>query len=278
MAIAIETDSYLMQYRMEKAMLDINYAGNGKNFTDILYNAYNNDKEAYRIIYDDMIKSGYKVDNVKNAMETRLKDAEGVKSVEDLTKRYMTPTTEKKYDASMKVIRSSEAWKTATSEQRENAKSDLYDFLTSDSDYMVKAREEAQAAGVDETEYTLWQLAIEMADQPKGEKGSGYYDSKEKVEAINSLDLGDEEIAYFYGKGLNEWAKQELTKVQSDGIDLNAYVNFKAATSDMKADKDANGKSIPNSKKRKIVSYLNSADITDEEWKYFYYEIMEYKK
>lgn len=56
------------------------------------------------------------------------------------------------------------------------------------------------------------------------------------------------------------------------------YVNFKAATSEMKSDKNAKGNSIPNSKKRKIVNYLNNADLTREEWEYFYYEIMNYKK
>ena len=278
MAIAIETDSYLMQYRMEKAMLDINYAGNSKNFMDILFNAYNNDREAYEEIYYDMLESGYDADKIQSGMETRLKKAEGVKEASELSKRYMTPTTERKYNSSFTQIQSSEVWQSATPEQRKDAKADLYSFLTSDSEDMKKTRAEAEAAGVDETEYTLWKLAIEMADQPEGEKGSGSYDFKEKAKAINSLDLGNEEIAYFFGKGLNEWAKQELTKVQSDGIDLQAYVNFKAATSDMTADKDASGKSIPNSKKRKIVNYLNSADITDEEWKYFYYEIMEYKR
>ena len=225
-----------------------------------------------------MIESGYDSDKIKSGLESRMKNAEGVKSTSDLSKRYMTPTDEKKYDSSMRHIQSNDLWKTATEEQRKGVKADLYNFLTSDSDYMSKTREETKAAGVDETEYILWKLAIEMADQPKGKEGSGYYDYKEKAEAINSLDLGDEEIAYFFGRGLNEYAKQELIKVQNDGIDLNTYVNFKAATSDMEADKDANGKSVPNSKKKKIVNYLNSADLTDEEWQYFYYEIMKYKR
>ena len=277
-AVAQETDSYYLQYRMEKAMLKINYAGNGKNFIDILFNAYNNDNEAYKKIYYDMIESGYEADKIKSGMETRMKKAEGVEKTSELTKRYMTPTTEKKYDSSLKQIKSSQVWQSATPEQRQGAKADLYKFLTSDSEDIEKARAEAREYGIDETEYTLWQLAIEMADQPKGEKGSGSYDSKEKAEAINSLNLGNEEIAYFYGKGLDEYAKEELNETLNAGIDLQEYVNFKAATSEMKADKNANGKSIPNSKKRKVVNYLNNANLTNEEWNYFYYEIMNYKK
>ena len=276
--VAIESDSYLMQYRMEKVMLDINYSGNRKNYMDILFNAYNNDREAYEYIYYDLIENGYDEKTIKDGMETRMKKAEGVKEASNLSKRYMTPNVEKKYDRGIKEIKSSQAWKSATLEQKKEAKDGLYDFLTSKDENIVKTREEAKAAGVDETEYALWQLAIEMADQPKGEKGHGSYDYTEKAEAINSLELGDSEIAYFFGKGLYGSAKEELDEVINDGIDIQEYVNFKAATSTMKADKNANGKSIPNSKKRKVVNYLNNADLTDEEWRYFYYEIMNYKK
>ncbi|MBQ7974349.1 MAG: hypothetical protein IJ300_01500 [Clostridia bacterium] len=278
MSVAIETDSYLMQYRIEKAMLDINYASNSKNFMDILFNAYNNDREAYEFIYNDMLKNGYEADKIQSGMETRMKKAEGVEKSSELSKRYMTPETEKKYDSSLSKVKSSKIWKSANATQRKEAEVDLYNFLTSDSKTMEETRAEARAAGVDETEYTLWQLAIETADQPKGQKGSGSYDYTEKAEAINSLNLGDEEIAYFFGKGLNETAKEELNEVLNDGIDVREYVNFKAVTSEMKADKNAKGNSIPNSKKKKVVNYLNNANLTREEWEYFYYEIMNYKK
>ena len=278
MSAAIESDSYLMQYRMEKAMLDINYAGNSKNFMDILFNAYNNDREAYELIYNDMLESGYDADKIESGMETRMKEAEGVKKVSELSKRYMSPDDEKKYDSSLSRVKSSKVWTSANTTQRKNAEADLYEFLTSTTDDMTKLRTEARAFGVDETEYTLWQLAIEMADQPKGQKGSGSYDYKEKAEAINSLNLGDKEIAYFFGKGLTESGKEELNEVMSEGIDVKKYVNFKAAVSEMKSDKNAKGNSIPNSKKRKVVNYLNDANLTYDEWSYFYYEIMNYKK
>ena len=275
---AIESDNYLLQYRMEKAMLDINYSYNRKNFTDILYNAYVNDREAYEFIYNDLLKNGYDAKTIQDGMETRMKKAEDTTKVSELSKRFMSPEAEAKYDKSLKTIQSSKVWKSASAEQRKEAEADLYSFLTSDTDSMEEMRTEARAYGVDETEYTLWQLAIEMADQPKGQKGNGTYDYKEKAEAINSLNLGDKEIAYFFGKGLNKSAKEEIKEVLSEGIDLIDYVNFKAATSDMTADKDANGNSISGSKKKKVVNYLNGAGFSPDEWNYFYYEIMGYKK
>ena len=278
MAVAIETDNYLMQYRMEKAMLNINYAGNNKNFIDILFNAYNNDSEAYEIIYDDMLQSRYDASRIKSGMESRMKKAEGVKETSDLSKRYMNPDTEKRYDSSLSRIKSSQLWKSANATQRIDAAAELYDFLNSTSETMEKTRAEAMEYGVDETEYTLWKLAIEMVDQPKGEEGNGSYDYTEKAEAVNALDLEDKEIAYFIGKGLGETSKEEINETLEEGIDMKDYINFKAATSEMKADKNAKGKSIPNSKKRKVVNYLNNAKLTSDEWDYFYYEIMNYKR
>ena len=278
MSVAIETDNYLMQYRMEKTMLDINYAGNSKNFVDILFNAHNNDREAYELIYNDMLESGYDAKKIQSGMEDRMKKAEGVENVSELTKRYMTPDNEKKYDSSLNKVKASNVWKTANATQRKNAEAALYEFLTSNTEDAIKTRTEAGKFDVDATEYALYQLAIEMADQPKGQKGSGNYTYTEKAEAINSLNLDDKEIAYFFEKGLNESGKEELNEVLSKGIDVKEYVNFKAAVSEMEADKNAKGNSIPNSKKRKVVNYLNNANLTYDEWAYFYYEVMNYKK
>ena len=271
-----ETNDVRGLYDMEKWRTKP--ASNVSTYVDILYKAYSTDNEAYKFIYNDMIENGVDADKIQDGMEARMMKAEGVKKKSELSKRYMSPNVEKKYDNSLRQIKSSQVWKSANATQKKEAEADLYSFLTSDSKDMEKTRAEARAFGVDETEYTLYQLAIEMADQPKGQEGSGGYDSKEKAEAINSLSLGDKEIAYFFGKGLNETAKEEVNETLNTGIDMQEYVNFKAAVSEMESDKNAKGNSIPNSKKKKVVNYLNNADLTSEEWDYFYYEIMNYKK
>ena len=58
---------------------------------DNLYRAYMNDRKAHKELYDMMVKDGFKPDNIKNAMEKRMKEAQGVKSVSDLTRRYSAP-------------------------------------------------------------------------------------------------------------------------------------------------------------------------------------------
>lgn len=62
------------------------------DYYDNLYAAYNSDKNAFREIYNDMIQSGdFKADGIKSAMESRMKDAAGVKSVKDLPSRFVAP-------------------------------------------------------------------------------------------------------------------------------------------------------------------------------------------
>ena len=256
MSFAIETDNYLMQYRIEKAMLDINYAGNGKNFMDILFNAYNNDREAYEYIYKDMLKSGYDAEKIESGMEPRMKKAEGVEKTTELTKRYMTPEDEKKYDSSLNKVKSSDVWKSANAEQRKDAESNLYKFLTSTAEDVEKIRAEARAFGVDETEYTLWQLAKEMVDD------NSSMDAKEKAEAIGMLDLGDSEIAYFYSTKVADEA-------YANGIDMTNYAMFKGAVSGLKGD----------NKESMVVQYANKYADTEKEFLFFMgTEYSSYKK
>mgnify|MGYP003289422454 CR=1 FL=1 len=257
MATAIETDSYLMQYRIEKAMLNINYAGNSKNFMDILFNAYNNDREAYEIIYNDMIKSGYETNKIQSGMETRMKKAEGVEKASELTKRYMTPDDEKKYDSSIRKAKSSKAWKDANTEQKKKAEAALYNFLTSTSESMENIRAEARAFGVDETEYTLWQLAKEMVNDDKDSMNA-----KEKAAAIEMLDLGNSELAYFYNT-------ETADKAYAAGVDIENFAMFKSVVSGLKG----------NDKKAKVNSYANKYANDYKEYLFFMgTEYSSYKK
>ena len=248
MSTAIETNNYVMQYRMEKGTLDINYSGNSKNFMDILYNAYVSDREAYEIIYNDLLKSGYEADKIQSAMETRMKKAAGVDKSSDLAERYMTPETEKQYDTSLNRVKTSTAWKSANETQRKDAEAALYKYLTSTSDDMVEMRAEATAFGVDETEYVLWQLAKDMAES----NGNDSLNAKEKASALEMLDLDNSEITYFY-------ATEQADEAFAYGIDMMNYAMFKASVNGLKGD----------DKKDKVISYANMFSDTEKEYLYF---------
>ena len=198
---AIETDSYLMQYRIDKAMLNMGYSGNTSNFMDILYNASINDREAYEIIYADMVASGIQDDKISNAMETRMKRDQGVESVADLEARYLTPKQEQSYNSLRQRVTGTSVWSAASAEQREALEEDLYDLTVANSSGL-KLQEKIDggaAYGIDEADYLLYRLALHVVDQPTESGNLGSYTGDEVEAAIDMLTgLDDEARAYLW--------------------------------------------------------------------------------
>lgn len=86
---AVESENHLLEYRIRKALYRV--PENTKMFYDVLFDAMKSDKEAYRIIYKDMIASGMTEEKIKGGMEDRMKAEQGVKSVKDLKERWEPP-------------------------------------------------------------------------------------------------------------------------------------------------------------------------------------------
>ena len=198
---AIETDNYLMQYRIDKALLNMGYQGNTKNFYDILYNASINDRGAYETIYADMAASGMPEDKIRNAMESRMKRDQGVESVGDLEQRYLSPSQERRYNSTRNSMAGSSVWTAASRDQQEAAEKDLYD-LTVGNDSGEKLQEKIAAGaayGISEADYLLYRLALHVADQPTENGSLGSYTGEEVQTAIDMLPgLDDEARAYLW--------------------------------------------------------------------------------
>lgn len=198
---AIETDNYLMQYRIDKTLLNMGYSGNTGNFLDILYNASVNDPEAYEIIYADMVASGIPEDKIRNGMESRMKKAQGVESVADLESRYLTPAQMTSYERVRGRVTGTTVWNAASAAQREVLEDDLYALTVGNSDGL-KLREKIDggaAYGIDEADYLLYRLALRVADQPSESGKLGSYTGDEVEAAIDMLPgLDDEARAYLW--------------------------------------------------------------------------------
>lgn len=211
---AIETDNYLMQYRMDKALLNIGYQGNRSGFMDILYAASVNDPEAYEIIYEDMVASGITEDQIRTAMESRMKEDQGVESVDELSRRYLTPNQERTYDRLYGQVSSSPVWRAASPEQREAVEEDIYD-LTTGTDAGVKLQEKIDsgaAYGITEADYLLYLAAREIADgeNEDPEKRNGSIDQAEAQAAIDMLTgLSDEGRAYLWQSTNKGWSEEK---------------------------------------------------------------------
>lgn len=61
--------------------------------------------------------------------------------------------------------------------------------------------------------------------------------------------------------------RNRLNVINTFGIDKEVYSKYMDEIGDIKADVDSRGKTIPNSKKRKVFEYINSLDLTSEQKK-----------
>ena len=210
---AIETDDYWLQYQIDKALLNIGYSGNRSGFMDILYAASVNDPEAYELIYDDMTSSGITQEQIRTSMETRMREAQGVESVADLTRRYLTPDQERTYNRIYSQVTSSAIWSAASAEQRESVEEDLY-ALASGTEAGLKLQEKIDAGasyGVSNGDYLLYLAAREIADaaNENPEKRNGSIDQSEAEAAIDMLTgLSNEAKAYLWQSTNKGWSEK----------------------------------------------------------------------
>lgn len=232
MLAAVESDNYLMQYRMEKWMLNMN--DNGGKFVDILFNAYQNDKDAYEIIYADMVDSGYDPEKIKTGMETRMKKDQGVDKVSDLEQRYLPPFLQPEYDKVLGSVKQSHLWGAADEEQRDNLEGRLYTYVcgTEEANDLYETIEDGKSYGIDETEYLLYKLALEMYDTPnKSGELDGAPTNAEKAAAILAIgNLSDSEIAYL-------WDTEKGYEAYASGVDMGAYVGYLGSGETINLDK-----------------------------------------
>ena len=269
MLVAVETDNYLMQYRMEKASLNLNYSSNSGVFMDILFNAYQNDKVAYNAIYKDMIKSGYDAEKLANGMETRMKKAQGVTKVGDLDQRYLHPNQQKKYDSKMSALQGNGLWSKATEEQRDNVESKLYGLVTGRSDDAQEKIDAGKNYDLDDTEYLLYQLALDMYDKPNDNGKYGTYSSEEKAAALLAADLGDQETAYL-------WGTDQALEALAAGVDMDNYVEFKGGVAGLVSGVDYK-KGDTDSRKAAIRALLRDMGLSSNSYDYKWLWKTEYK-
>ena len=201
---AIETDNYLMQYRIDSALLNMGYSGNSGNFMDILYNASINDPEAYEIIYADMVKNGVEEDKIRTAMESRMKRDQGVESVKDLEARYLTPSQEKSYSSLRGKISGTTVWTAASEEQREALEGDLYDLTVGNTagEALREKIDSGSAYGISEADYLLYRLAQDVASED-GNNNTSQDEAEAAIEMLSGL--SDEARAYLWQSTNKGW-------------------------------------------------------------------------
>ena len=172
-------------------------------YYDNLYKAYQSGARSYRELYDLMIADGFDDDKIHNAMETRMKAAQGVSSVEDLDHRYMGPDQQDYYDGVLKKVRNAGIWNDLDADLRDKAKDLIYYLAINSNESSAKtAREKVEggeSVGLSMDEYIIYWLARQYYDQPVGVEGHGGYDRDELIKAIDSVPgLSIDEKSYLW--------------------------------------------------------------------------------
>ena len=165
--------------------------------------------------------------------------------------------TDGEYDSDTKWINDAQ--------QAEKNGISVSDYIITKDEYGSSVAEklyDAKKNGISVDQYQEYRDMLDKYDEPNENGNLGSYTSAERVKAISAVDgLGDREIAFL-------WDTDQGYEALSYGIDMNKYIQFKAAQENIKADKDKNGNSISGSRREKIEDYLNSMGLSYKEYLY----------
>ena len=178
-------------------------SGSSAKYYDLLYRAYRDggEREQYGKLVETMLADGFGADKLRAALEARMKKAEGVSSVDELTQRAMLPEEQLRYDRDLEALEASGVWDRAGQEDRDAALKALYSLTVGSktgSGHQEKI-DGGKDVGLDETEYLLYLVARSLTDEPSESGKSGTYTNGEIEAAIRMLPgLSDAERNYLW--------------------------------------------------------------------------------
>ncbi len=134
--------------------------------------------------------------------------------------------------------------------------------LVNNEEYQSKTDEQKVAIIKKIISYAKDKATAEVID---GKSISSTYSSPEKADSTGYA-IADYYLAHT-GKSTKKTTnnRNRYQELKAKGIDGKTYDEFKAFVSDVRADKDSNGKTINGSRKRKIINYINSLPLTPQQ-------------
>jgi hypothetical protein len=172
----------------EFGSFEAGYERTSKQTYNRLYNAYKTDSDKYKSYYNDAVESGKSEQQIKQAMDDRIKQDKGVDHVADLkpSDRYLSPSQQKTYDAVTRRVKSSEVWAESDAANRAKLSEIAYDVIAGSEKNTWKAKSITTENDLTQTEYILYKLALDIVDKPdkNGKYGSEthqYTDTEKKL-------------------------------------------------------------------------------------------------
>ena len=141
-----------------------------------------------------------------------MKKAENVKSVDDLEQRYLNPQFQSEYDSKMGTIQKNKLWSKASDAQRDKLEDNLYELIigSKDGEKLQEKIDGGKSVGLDDTEYLLYRLALDMYDQPTENGKMGTFTQDEAEAAIAAIaGLTDKERAYLWQSTNKGWKEDK---------------------------------------------------------------------
>lgn len=159
-------------------------------FYDLLKEAYDDNPEAYKKVYDSLIEHGFTEKKIKDNVEDRMKKEAGVTSVKDLDERFATPEEKEHidaeksaYDLAIETLTGSKYYDKLDNTSKDKVESAIGRMYKGDWDSLDKVRTYEKEAGIDETKYVLYNAALYASDSD----GNGSFKKEEKVDALTKL-------------------------------------------------------------------------------------------
>lgn len=122
--------------------------------------------------------------------------------------------------------------------------------------------------GVSRAEYYRYMVQTRDTTGDKDENGETISGTENKnlYDKLNAMDLSDEQKGLLYFAEIQDYTKDDkyYPKAKAEGVSDWQYASFKANTGVMVSDKDKNGKSITDSKRDKVLGYINGMDISSD--------------
>ena len=122
--------------------------------------------------------------------------------------------------------------------------------------------------GVSRAEYYRYMVQTRDTTGDKDENGETISGTENKnlYDKLNAMDLSDERKGLLYFAEIQDYTKDDkyYPKAKAEGVSDWQYASFKANTGVMVSDKDKNGKSITDSKRDKVLGYINGMDISSD--------------
>ena len=176
--------------------------------------------------------------------------------------RYATLKGQKSF-ALLTELTESKQYKELSDSEKVHAIEDTYDMANQQAKAAVSKYDPdswvAKSDGMNIPAYLAFRANLDTIR----DENDGKLKQADVATLLTSLELDDEDRWSLY---FSQYDGKEAHEAHNMGLDAETYLEFKAATSDMTADKDSEGNSIPGTKKEKVIDYMNTMGLTQDEY------------